>query len=119
MRSALAFVVLAWLAMPATAQEKSRVVEGCIAAVSFATMNPTVEPIMTQDFGELDPPSARISIEMPGAPVSPITVECKFTSSESPLGIVDICFHQADLCLSEEPPRRFEEIKLLLERAGF
>ena len=113
----LGFILLT--APSVVAQEHSRVVEGCLAALAFGSTQQSVEPVVVQDFDDLDPPRARISFNIPGvdAPRA-FTGECRFRNDESPLGLTSICVEQ-NCHDAESDSDRFQEITLLLEQAGY
>lgn len=108
----LVILISVVLAGPAWANDApSRVVEGCLATIS-AYSGRSPDPInVIEDFSELAPPRARIRY---GAPWEMVAT-CDFTNRESPLDLVEFCHEMA--CYSEG--RRFDEINLLLEKAGF
>jgi hypothetical protein len=114
---ALMIVALIGLLLPAPVgaqEEQSRVVQGCIAAIE-AMDGREPDPInVVEDFAELEPPRARIRYGEPWQ----TSVACVFENRESPLTLQEVCFDMQ--CFSDsKSSMRFEEINLLLERAGY
>jgi hypothetical protein len=105
---------LALLVASAHGDEASPVVSGCTAAVE-AHLGSEPSPIrLTEDFSELSPPRARLRFGEPWEMVA----ECRFTNRTAPLGITQYCLDGACV-VAGMPDGRFEEIDLLLKRAGF
>ncbi|MDF2797513.1 MAG: hypothetical protein K0R85_257 [Devosia sp.] len=105
---------LAMLAAPVSAQE-SRVVQGCMAAIDAYAGGPPDQVHRVEDFQALTPPRARIAFNI-GSRRSYAT--CEFVNKESPLELTEVCFEAA--CYSAtDSAKRFEELKYLLEQAGF
>ncbi|MFC3704470.1 hypothetical protein ACFOOL_06855 [Devosia honganensis] len=119
MRIWIVLISLALAAPSAALEAQSRVVEGCLAALAFGSAQEAVQPTVIQDFSALSPPRTRISFTIDGVDAPrPFLGSCEFTNAESPLGLIEMCVE--DNCFSKgDATPRFDEINMLLEKAGF
>lgn len=96
--------------------EESYAAAACKAAASSFLMRDEVAVRALQDFSDLDPPRVRMDISP--SPAVSVEVSCSFSAAETPLGLTEFCFMSR--CLSEKnDPQRFQEVRVLLERAGY
>lgn len=109
----LAFAALAVQA-PVAQVPQSDVVDGCIGVIT-AFFGRAPDPVnVIEDFAELEPPRARIYF---GAPFQ-MEATCDFKDSQKPLGLVEFCLD--DSCISKaRGAKRFDELELLFNKAGF
>ncbi len=114
---------LVLLASPATAQSL-KVEDLCVKVAKHLLMTDTLHTGVVQSFPELKPPGARMTYSTrDGVEKKDIvdTFECQFDSAKAPFGLKRFCL--ASTCYSadeknEENKRRFDEVRILLEREG-
>ena len=117
MRSLLVGVALLIGAPGVVTAQESRVVEGCLATVSAFAGGPPDQVHSIEDFSELEPPRARVRFNI-GSRSSRAT--CTFENRESPLVLTEACFEITCFRPDDKYTRlRFDELKLLLEQAGY
>lgn len=114
---------LVLLASPATAQSL-KVEDLCVKVAKHLLMTDTFHTGVVQSFPELKPPGARMTYSTrDGVEKKDMvdTFECQFDSAKAPFGLKRFCL--ASTCYSadeknEENKRRFDEVRILLEREG-
>lgn len=114
---------LVLLASPATAQSL-KVEDLCVKVAKHLLMTDTLHTGVVQSFPELKPPGARMTYSTrDGVEKKDMvdTFECQFDSAKAPFGLKRFCL--ASTCYSadeknEENKRRFDEVRILLEREG-
>lgn len=114
---------LVLLASPATAQSL-KVEDLCVKVAKHLLMTDTFHTGVVQSFPELKPPGARMTYSTrDGVEKKDMvdTFECQFGSAKAPFGLKRFCL--ASTCYSadeknEENKRRFDEVRILLEREG-
>jgi hypothetical protein len=119
MRKILLALVL--LASPAAAQSM-KVEDLCVKVAKHLLMTDTLHTGVVQSFPELKPPGARMTYSTrDGVEKKDMvdTIECQFDSAKAPFGLKRFCL--ASTCYSadeknEENKRRFDEVRILLER---
>jgi hypothetical protein len=114
-------VALVLLASPAAAQSM-KVEDLCVKVAKHLLMTDTLHTGVVQSFPELKPPGARMTYSTrDGVEKKEMvdTIECQFDSAKAPFGLKRFCL--ASTCYSageknEENKRRFDEVRILLER---
>jgi hypothetical protein len=114
---------LVLLAQPAAAQSM-KVEDLCVKVAKNLLMTDTLHTGVVQSFPELKPPGARMTYSTrDGVEKKDMvdTIECQFDSPKAPFGLKRFCL--ASTCYSadernEENKRRFDEVRILLEREG-
>ncbi|WP_455274618.1 hypothetical protein [Rhizobium herbae] len=114
-------VALVLLASPAAAQSM-KVEDLCVKVAKHLLMTDTLHTGVVQSFPELKPPGARMTYSTrDGVEKKDMvdTIECQFDSAKAPFGLKRFCL--ASTCYSageknEENKRRFDEVRILLER---
>ncbi len=115
-----ALVLLAW---PAAAQSM-KVEDLCVKVAKNLLMTDTLHTGVVQSFPELKPPGARMTYSTrDGVEKKDMvdTIECQFDNAKAPFGLKRFCV--TSTCYSgdeknEENKRRFDEVRILLEREG-
>ena len=116
-------LVLALAATPAAAQTP-KIEEVCVKVAKHLLMTDNITTGVVQSFPELKPPGARLTYSTrEGVEKKDMvdTIECQFENTASPFMLRRFCL--ANTCYSagernEANKRRFEEVRLLLEREG-
>jgi len=116
-------LVLALVATPAAAQSM-KVEDLCVKVAKHLLMTDTLHTGVVQSFPELKPPGARMTYSTrDGVEKKDMvdTIECQFESAKAPFGVKRFCI--ASTCYSAdeknaENKRRFDEVRILLEREG-
>jgi hypothetical protein len=114
-------VALVLLASPAAGQSM-KVEDLCVKVAKHLLMTDTLHTGVVQSFPELKPPGARMTYSTrDGVEKKDMvdTIECQFDSAKAPFGLKRFCL--ASTCYSageknEENKRRFDEVRILLER---
>ncbi|MBP1860551.1 hypothetical protein [Rhizobium herbae] len=116
-------LALALVATPAAAQSM-KVEDLCVKVAKHLLMTGTLHTGVVQSFPELKPPGARMTYSTrDGVEKKDMvdTIECQFESAKAPFGVTRFCV--ASTCYSAdeknaENKRRFDEVRILLEREG-
>jgi hypothetical protein len=116
-------LALVLLASPAAAQTV-KVEDMCVKVAKNLLMTETLHTGVVQSFPELKPPGARMTYSTrDGVEKKDMvdTIECQFESATAPFRLKKFCL--SSTCYSadeknEENKRRFDEVRILLEREG-
>ncbi|HTO30376.1 MAG TPA: hypothetical protein VL202_04225 [Pararhizobium sp.] len=116
-------LALVLIASPAAAQSPT-VEDLCIKVAKHLLMTDTLHTGVIQSFPELKPPGARMTYSTrDGVEKKDMvdTIECQFENTKAPFKVKRFCV--ASTCYSadeknEENKRRFDEVRVLLEREG-
>ena len=116
-------LALVLLASPAAAQTV-KVEDMCVKVAKNLLMTETLHTGVVQSFPELKPPGARMTYSTrDGVEKNDMvdTIECQFESATAPFRLKQFCL--SSTCYSddeknEENNRRFDEVRILLEREG-
>jgi hypothetical protein len=108
---------------PAIAQPV-KIEDLCVKVAKHLLMTETLNTGVVQSFPELKPPGARMTYSTrDGVEKKNMvdTFECQFDNAKAPFGLKRFCL--ASTCYSadeknEENKRRFDEVRILLEREG-
>lgn len=127
MRKTLLALVLAAspiVAMPPAMAQSMKIEDLCVKVAKHLLMTETFHTGVVQSFPELKPPGARMTYSTrDGVEKKDMvdTFECQFNSATAPYGLQRFCL--ASTCYSAdeknaENKRRFDEVRILLEREG-
>jgi hypothetical protein len=116
-------LALVLTATPAAAQSM-KVEDLCVKVAKHLLMTDNLHTGVVQSFPELKPPGARMTYSTrDGVEKKDMvdTFECQFDSAKAPFGLKRFCL--ASTCYSadeknQENKRRFDEVRILLEREG-
>jgi len=116
-------LALVLTATPAAAQSM-KVEDLCVKVATHLLMTDNLHTGVVQSFPELKPPGARMTYSTrDGVEKKDMvdTFECQFDSAKAPFGLKRFCL--ASTCYSadeknQENKRRFDEVRILLEREG-
>lgn len=95
----------------------------CAGIAAQFQMVPSVKIGVAQSFPELDPPGARLTYSIePDAKPDEIDdqIECQFKTAAPPYELIKFCLDRTCYSTAGDDPemrRRFEEIRILVERA--
>jgi hypothetical protein len=121
---ALALAATPIVAVPPAAAQSMKIEDLCVKVAKHLLMTETFHPGVVQSFPELKPPGARMTYSTrDGVEKKDMvdTFECQFNSPTAPYGLQRFCL--ASTCYSadeknQENKRRFDEVRILLEREG-
>ncbi len=116
-------LALVLIASPAAAQTMT-VEDLCVKVAKHLLMTDNLHIGVVQSFPELKPPGARMTYSTrDGVEKKDMvdTIECQFENAKAPFKVKRFCV--ASTCYSadeknEENKRRFDEVRVLLEREG-
>jgi hypothetical protein len=116
-------LALVLTATPVAAQSM-KVEDLCVKVAKHLLMTDNLHTGVVQSFPELKPPGARMTYSTrDGVEKKDMvdTFECQFDSAKAPFGLKRFCL--ASTCYSadeknQENKRRFDEVRILLEREG-
>ena len=116
-------LVLALAATPAAAQSLT-VEDLCVKVAKHLLMSDNLRTAVVQSFPELKPPGARLTYSTrDGVEKKDMVdmVSCEFANTTAPFGLQRFCLASTCYSTGERNPenkRRFEEVRILLEREG-
>ncbi|WP_426124178.1 hypothetical protein [Pararhizobium sp. PWRC1-1] len=121
---ALVLVASPLLAVSPAAAQSVKIEDICVKVAKHLLMTETFHTGVVQSFPELKPPGARMTYSTrDGVEKKNMvdTIECQFNSAKAPFGLKRLCL--ASTCYSaaeknEENKRRFDEVRILLQREG-
>ncbi|MGI0522947.1 hypothetical protein [Rhizobium giardinii] len=116
-------LVLALAATPAAAQSLT-VEDLCVKVAKHLLMSDNLRTGVVQSFPELKPPGARLTYSTRDGVEKKDMVDmisCEFANTTAPFGLQRFCLASTCYSAGERNPenkRRFEEVRILLEREG-
>lgn len=120
----IAFGLAALLVAGPAAAQTATVEDLCIKVAKHLLMTETLHTGVVQSFPELKPPGARLTYSTrDGVEKKDMvdTIECQFDNDKAPFSVNRFCL--ASTCYSAdeknaENKRRFDEVRILLQREG-
>jgi len=125
-KTLLALVLIASpiMVVPPAAAQSVKIEDLCVKVAKHLLMTETLHTGVVQSFPDLKPPGARMTYSTrDGVEKKDMvdTIECRFDNTKAPFGLERFCLASTCYAADEknaENKRRFDEVRILLEREG-